>query len=146
VVGRQRGLAGEGRRHARRHRPRPRVRGADGAAPISSEELAAELDVAFATNHHGDHFNAPTLAKVAAKPRAAFVLPETCLAGAAAAGIPRERTVVPQPLHPFEIKGVGVKPLHAIHGNQMFTVLTREPADLQKRFRKLAQGEMLLVP
>ncbi len=95
--------------------------------PVSSEELAAEIDVAFATHHHGDHFNAPTLAKIAAKPRCSFVLPLTCLAGAAAAGIPRDRIVVPQPLHPFEIKGVGVRPLHAVHGNQMFTVLTREP-------------------
>src|SRR5512139_3964258 len=95
--------------------------------PISAEELAGEIDVAFATHHHGDHFNAPTLAKIAAKPRCTFVLPRTCLAGAAAAGIPRERIVVPEPLAPFEVKGVSVRPLHAIHGNQMFTVLTREP-------------------
>jgi L-ascorbate metabolism protein UlaG (beta-lactamase superfamily) len=97
------------------------------APPISAEELAGEIDVAFATHHHGDHFNATTLAKIAAKPRCTFVLPRTCLAGAAAAGIPRDRIVVPEPLVPFEVKGVSVRPLHAIHGNQMFTVLTREP-------------------
>jgi L-ascorbate metabolism protein UlaG (beta-lactamase superfamily) len=95
--------------------------------PVSSEELAGEIDVAFATHHHSDHFNAPTLAKIAARPRCSFVLPQTCLAEAEAAGIPRDRIVVPQPLHPFEVKGVSVRPLHAIHGNQMFTVLTREP-------------------
>ena len=95
--------------------------------PISAEELAGEIDVAFATHHHGDHFNASTLAKISAKPRCSFVLPRTCLAGAAAAGIPRDRVVVPEPLVPFEVKGVSVRPLHAIHGNQMFTVLTREP-------------------
>jgi len=95
--------------------------------PISAEELAGEIDVAFATHHHGDHFDATALAKIAAKPRCTFVLPRTCLEGAAAAGIPRDRIVVPEPLGPFEIKGVSVRPLHAIHGNQMFTVLTREP-------------------
>jgi L-ascorbate metabolism protein UlaG (beta-lactamase superfamily) len=95
--------------------------------PISSEELAPEIDVAFATHHHGDHFSAPTLAKIARHPRCAFVLPRTCLSEAARAGIPRERIVVPEPLQPFEIKGVDVRPLHAVHGNQMFTVLTREP-------------------
>ena len=95
--------------------------------PVSAEELAGEIDVAFATHHHGDHFNAPTLAQIASKPRCTFVLPSTCLAGAASAGIPRERIVVPEPLVPLEIKGVSVRPLHAIHGNQMFTVLTREP-------------------
>jgi L-ascorbate metabolism protein UlaG (beta-lactamase superfamily) len=95
--------------------------------PVSAEQLAGEIDVAFATHHHGDHFNALTLSKIAARPRCSFVLPETCLAGAAAAGILRDRIVVPQPLVPFEIKGVSVRPLHAVHGNQMFTVLTREP-------------------
>ena len=95
--------------------------------PISAEELAAEIDVAFATHHHSDHFNSPTLAKIAKKSRCTFVLPRTCLAEAARAGIPKERIVVPEPLHPFEIGGIAVRPLHAIHGNQMFTVLTREP-------------------
>ena len=95
--------------------------------PVSSEELAGEIDVAFATHHHSDHFNAPTLARIAKKPRCTFVLPRTCLAEAARAGIPRDRIVVPEPLHAFEIKGIGVRPLHAVHGNQMFTVLTREP-------------------
>ena len=95
--------------------------------PVSSEELAGEIDLAFATHHHGDHFNARTLAKLAARPRCTFVLPETCLAEARSAGIPGDRIVVPQPLHPFEVKGVSVRPLHAVHGNQMFTVLTREP-------------------
>lgn len=94
--------------------------------PVTAEELAGEIDVAFATHHHGDHFDAATLAKIAAKPRCTFVLPRTCLKGAAEAGIPRERIVVPEPLVPFEVKGVPVRPLHAIHGNQMFTVLTRE--------------------
>jgi L-ascorbate 6-phosphate lactonase len=97
------------------------------APPISSEELAGEIDVAFATHHHSDHFNAPTLSRIARKPRCTFVLPRTCLAEAARAGIPKERIVVPEPLHPFEVKGIAVRPLHAIHGNQMFTVLTREP-------------------
>ena len=96
-------------------------------APVTGEELAGEIDVAFATHHHGDHFDATTLAKIAAKPRCTFVLPRTCLKGAAEAGIPTDRIVVPEPLVPFEVKGVSVRPLHAIHGNQSFTVLTREP-------------------
>jgi hypothetical protein len=43
-------------------------------------------------------------------------------------GIPRERLIVPMPLQPFDVRGVHVEPIHAIHGNQDFTVLTREPA------------------
>ncbi len=95
--------------------------------PISSEELAEVLDVAFVTHHHGDHFNVPTLKILAAKGRCLFVLPKTCLKRAAEAGIPSGRIVVPTPLQPFDVKGVRVEPLNAIHGNQEFTVLTREP-------------------
>ncbi len=34
---------------------------------------------------------------------------------------------MPEPGKPLEIKGIRVEPIHAIHGNQEFTVLTREP-------------------
>src|SRR4029453_1375023 len=95
--------------------------------PPPAEELAGGIGGPFATHHHSDHFNAPTLAKVAKKPRCTFVLPQTCLSEAARAGVPKDRVVVPEPLHPLEVKGVAVRPLHAVHGNQMFTVLTREP-------------------
>jgi L-ascorbate metabolism protein UlaG (beta-lactamase superfamily) len=45
----------------------------------------------------------------------------------ASLNIPKERIIVPEPLHPFDVKGIHVEPIHAIHGNQDFTVLTREP-------------------
>jgi len=96
------------------------------APPILAEELASELDVAFVTHHHGDHFNTPTLRILAQKDRCTFVLPQTCLRAALDLDIARERIVVPQPGHPFEVKGIRVEPTHAIHGNQEFTVLTRE--------------------
>ncbi len=95
--------------------------------PISAELLADELDVAFATHHHGDHFNVSTAKILARKQRCRFVLPRTCLKGAQKADIPMERITVPSPGVPFEIKGIRVEPIHAIHGNQEFTVLTREP-------------------
>lgn len=95
--------------------------------PLSAQELAAELDVAFVTHHHGDHFNAPTHKILGQGKRCTFVLPQTCVPQALELGIPKERIVVPEPLHPFEVKGIRVEPIHAIHGNQEFTVLTREP-------------------
>lgn len=94
--------------------------------PISADQLAPEIDVVFVTHHHGDHFNGPTLKALAQKPRCTFVLPRTTLAEAAQTGIPSSRIVVPSPGQPFDIKGIHVEPLHAIHGNQDFTVLTRE--------------------
>jgi L-ascorbate 6-phosphate lactonase len=96
------------------------------APPIRAELLAEELDVAFVTHHHGDHFNGPTLQVLARKPRCRFVLPRTCLDEADKLGIERDRIVVPSPGSPFEVKSIRVEPIHAIHGNQDFTVLTRE--------------------
>ncbi|HWR54501.1 MAG TPA: MBL fold metallo-hydrolase [Bryobacteraceae bacterium] len=94
--------------------------------PVTSEGLAGLLDVAFVTHHHGDHFNQPTL-QALARGRCKFVLPRTCAKSASGLGIGEERIVVPEPGRPFEISGIRVEPIHAIHGNQDFTVLTREP-------------------
>lgn len=95
--------------------------------PVTAEELAGELDVAFVTHQHGDHCNVPTIKALAAGSRALFVLPQSCVKEVAGLGLPQNRIVVPEPLHPFAIKGIQVEPIHAIHGNQEFTVLTREP-------------------
>jgi len=94
--------------------------------PITAAQLAPEIDVVFITHHHGDHFNGPTLKILAQKPRCTFVLPRTCLAEAAGLGIASDRIVVPAPGQAFDMKGIHVEPTHAIHGNQDFTVLTRE--------------------
>lgn len=94
--------------------------------PVTAAELAGQLDIAFVTHHHGDHFNRPTLRALAAG-RCSFVLPRTCARFASSLGIAEERIVIPKPGQPFEVRGIRVEPLHAIHGNQQFTVLTREP-------------------
>ena len=94
--------------------------------PISADDLAKILDVVFVSHHHGDHCNAFTLKVLAQKSNCAFVLPQTCLDEEPDLKIPKERLIIPQPLHPFDIRGIHVEPIHAIHGNQDFTVLTRE--------------------
>ncbi len=96
--------------------------------PVTARDLAAELDVEFVTHQHGDHCNVPTIRALAAGNRCTFVLPQTCLKQVDALAIPKDRIVVPEPLDPLEVKGIRVEPVHAIHGNQDFTVLTREPA------------------
>ena len=49
--------------------------------------------------------------------------------------MPPERLIIPQPGRAFDIKGIHVEPIHAIHGNQEFTVLTREPDFLESMAR-----------
>jgi L-ascorbate metabolism protein UlaG (beta-lactamase superfamily) len=100
------------------------------APPITAQELAGELDVAFVTHHHGDHCNGLTIKALAAG-KCAFVLPRKCRRSVADAGISDERIIVPEPGRSFEIKGIQVEPIHAIHGNQEFSILTREPDFLE---------------
>ncbi len=95
--------------------------------PITARDLAAVLDVVVVSHHHGDHCNLPTLKALAEGGKCSFVLPQPCLKRAASLGIPKERIVVPEPGRPFTVRGILVEPIHAIHGNQEFTVLTREP-------------------
>jgi L-ascorbate metabolism protein UlaG (beta-lactamase superfamily) len=95
--------------------------------PITASQLAPLLDVAFATHHHGDHCNVPTIRTLARGGKSTFVLPRPCLERVAELQIPPSRVLVPEPGHPFGVEGIRVEPIHAIHGNQEFTVLTREP-------------------
>lgn len=95
--------------------------------PMASDALAEHLDVVFVSHHHGDHCNVATLRALAAGPRTTFVLPATCAKRVPDLGVAPDRLIVPEPLKPFTVKGVQVEPIHAIHGNQEFSVLTREP-------------------
>jgi L-ascorbate metabolism protein UlaG (beta-lactamase superfamily) len=94
---------------------------------LSAEELAPLIDVVFVTHHHSDHCNVPTLMALARRPRATFVVPQSCLDQEPSLRLPTDRLIVPKPLEPFDVKGIHVEPIHAVHGNQDFTVLTREP-------------------
>jgi L-ascorbate 6-phosphate lactonase len=96
------------------------------APVVKAAELAGDIDVVFVTHHHGDHCNVPTLRELE-RGHCSFVLPRPCLKETAALALPKERVVVPEPGRPLEVKGIKVEPIHAIHGNQEFTVLTREP-------------------
>lgn len=99
---------------------------------IAADELAREIDVALVTHHHGDHCNTPTIRAIAAQTRGTLVLPRPCLQAVAKLEIATDRVIVPDPGKSFDIKGVRVEPINAIHGNQEFTVLTREPDFIDK--------------
>lgn len=100
--------------------------------PVTASEIAPYLDVLFVTHHHSDHCNPETLRTLVQRGKCIFVLPSPCLKELAGLKIPADRLIVPEPLHPFTVKGIRVEPIHAIHGNQEFTVLTREPDFIDK--------------
>ncbi|HUX95126.1 MAG TPA: MBL fold metallo-hydrolase [Bacteroidales bacterium] len=97
-------------------------RGRISPSPITPEEIAPLLDVAFITHGHGDHFEEYTSKILVEKSSCLFVLPESCLETARKIGIPEKRIVIARPREPFEIKGIKVDPLRAIHGNANFAI------------------------
>ena len=91
-------------------------------APITPEEIATEIDVSFVTHAHGDHFNEYTSRVLLEKSSCIFVLPESCLPEARKLKIPDNRIVIAKPREPFELKGIKVNPIRAIHGNANFAI------------------------
>ena len=99
------------------------------AAPVSADQLAAELDVIFITHEHDDHFERETCKILAEKSKCLFVMPGNCLQVALDLGIPRERIIVAVPRQPFGIGAIKVRPLRAIHGNPRYAIF--EEANLE---------------
>lgn len=97
-------------------------RGRISPTPITPEDIAPLLDIAFITHGHGDHFEEYTTKILIKKSSCTFVLPESCLEAARKYGIPEERIVIAKPRESFEIKGIKVDPLRAIHGNSNFAI------------------------
>jgi len=100
--------------------------------PVTALEIAQDLNVLLVTHHHSDHCNPETIRQLVQKSKCTFVLPSPCIKELKDIKIPRERLIVPEPLDPFTVQGMRVEPIHAIHGNQEFTVLTREPDFVDK--------------
>jgi len=90
--------------------------------PVSVDQIARLLDVSFVTHGHGDHFNGPTSRILLEKSKCLFVLPASCLDEAKEFGIPAERIVVARPRESFEVRGIKVDALRAIHGNRLGAV------------------------
>lgn len=91
-------------------------------APVTSDELAAILDISFISHSHGDHFEEYTSKILPEKSSCIFVMPESCIPEAHKMKIPDSRIVIARPREPFEIKGIKVEPLRAIHGNSNFAI------------------------
>lgn len=91
-------------------------------SPLTPEEIAAEVDVSFITHAHGDHFNEYTSRVLLEKSSCIFVMPESCLGVARKLKIPDNRVVVAKPRESFEVQGVKVDAIRAIHGNANFAI------------------------
>ena len=91
-------------------------------SPVTPEELAAVLDISFVTHSHGDHFEEYTSRILLEQSACLFVMPESCLPEAHRMKIPDSRIIVATPREPFEVKGISVEPVRALHGNSNFAI------------------------
>lgn len=114
-------------------------------SPVTAEELCKDLNILFITHEHDDHFHAKTCKTLNEKSNCIFVLPESCLAKAKEIGISEKRIVVAKPRIPFEIRGVKVSPIRALHGGGDFAILY--DANLQDcGYLFTVNGKTLLQP
>ena len=90
--------------------------------PVTAEELAEVVDFYFVTHDHGDHFGRETALVWAKKSSCRFILPESCMKTAKNLNIPANRITIARPREPFELDGIKVEPLRAIHGNKNFAI------------------------
>lgn len=91
-------------------------------SPVSARELAEALSVSFVTHGHGDHFGRRTTRILVEHSKCLFVIPESTLDVARELGIPDERIIAAKPREAFEVMGIRVEPIRAIHGNALFAV------------------------
>lgn len=92
------------------------------APPITVEELGEILDISFITHGHKDHFNRISSKWLADSSDCLFVMPSSCLPIAQELGIPDQKITVAYPRMPFDILGIHIEPLRAIHGNANFAI------------------------
>jgi L-ascorbate metabolism protein UlaG (beta-lactamase superfamily) len=93
-----------------------------GPLPVTAEELGPRLDFVFITHEHGDHFNDHTGRVLAQRSDCLFVVPANCVEKAFQLGLPDGRICVARPGEPFDLNGIRVEPLRALHGHRGFTV------------------------
>ena len=91
-------------------------------APVTPEEIAGIVDISFVSHAHGDHFDENTSRILLEKSACLFVMPESCIPLARRLKIPDDRIIIARPREPFEVKGIKVEPIRAIHGNANFAI------------------------
>lgn len=91
-------------------------------SPVPTEAIALLLDVHFITHEHGDHFSESTSQILAARSDCLFVVPANCVEKARRLGIADARIRVARPGEPFDLAGMRVEPLRALHGHHHASV------------------------
>lgn len=89
---------------------------------VSVEEIAPKLNVHFLSHEHEDHFNTYTCQVLVERSECLFVVPANNVEKAGKIGIPEARTRVARPRQPFDLDGIRVEPLRALHGHRGFAV------------------------
>ena len=98
--------------------------------PLTAAQLATVVDVSFVTHGHKDHFHRLTERTLAEQGHAEFVVPRSTVAIARdELHLPENRLHIAVPREPFDIKGIHVQPIRALHGNGRFAVYEQASMD-----------------
>lgn len=121
--------------------------------PQNPARFLQKANAVLVTHEHGDHFNGPTLKKLAENTDCLFVLPGSCLYAAAVLGLPEKRIRVAHHGKAMQLFGRGLTatPVPAVHGAPMGAIYKDgHPADCgyiidAAGFRLFHPGDTLLM-
>ena len=84
---------------------------------VDIKKMAAHIRAAFVTHEHGDHFNRETCLYLQDNSDCLFIIPKSCYREAIKSGLDDERLVIATPRVPFQLLGLDIKPVRALHGH-----------------------------
>jgi len=114
-------------------------------SPIPTSDIAPYLDYHFITHEHDDHFSASTSTILAEQSNCSFIIPSNCVQKARQVGIPEERLIIAIPGRSFQLPGVEITPVRALHGHKDFSILKTANQD-DCGYKLLFGGKILFQP
>ena len=85
-------------------------------------KMAGHIQAVFITHEHGDHFNRDTCLFLRDNSDCLFIIPKNCYREAVKIGLDDERLVIATPGVPFQLLGLDIQPIRAIHGHYLGSV------------------------
>lgn len=89
---------------------------------VDIAEMASHIQAAFITHEHSDHFNPDTCLFLQDHSDCLFVIPKNCYRQAMKTGLNDERLVISTPEIPFQLPGLDIQPVRAVHGHYLGSV------------------------
>ena len=98
-------------------------------ANVDIVKMAGHIQAVFISHEHGDHFNPDTCLFLQNNSDCLFVIPKNCYREAVKIGLSDERLIIATPRIPFQLLGLNIQPVRALHGHYLGSVFREANLD-----------------